>query len=70
MGVKGAEVLQWKITQVWHPQVGLLVALALALRAKPAALVLDADRLAAGGRRYTAPGRLPLLLWLLSQTAQ
>jgi hypothetical protein len=51
-------------------QVGLLVVLALALRANPAALVLDADRLAAGGRRYTAPGRLPLLLWLLAQSAQ
>lgn len=50
--------------------VGLLVSLALALRAKPAALLLDADRLAAGGRRYSAPGRLPLLLWLLSQAAQ
>ncbi len=46
------------------------MALALALRAKPAALVLDADRLTAGGRRFTAPGRLPLLLWLLAQTAQ
>lgn len=46
------------------------MALALSLRAKPAALLLDADRLAAGRRRYTAPGRLPLLLWLLSQAAQ
>ncbi len=51
-------------------QVGLLVALALALRAKPAALLLTAGALAVGGRRYTSSGRLPLLLWLLEQAAQ
>ena len=51
-------------------QVGLLVALALALRAKPAALLLAADHIAAGGSRFCSSGRLPLLLWLLNQAAQ
>ncbi len=49
---------------------GLLASLALAMRAEPVALLLDAERIAAGGQQYTAPGRLPLLLWLLSQAAQ
>ena len=68
--IKDTRVSGSQVVQCGLAQVGLLVVLALALRAKPAALVLDADRLAAGGRRYTAPGRLPLLLWLLAQSAQ
>ena len=44
--------------------------LALALRAKPAALVLAADHLVSGRARFASPGRLPLLLWVLNQTAR
>lgn len=51
-------------------QVGLLAVLALALRAKPAALVLAAQHLAAGGSRFSSTGRLPLLLWVFNQCAR
>ena len=51
-------------------QVGLLAVLALALRSKPAALVVVADHLAAGGARFSSSGRLPLLLWVLNQCAR
>mmetsp|Transcript_6666 Transcript_6666/g.19195 ORF Transcript_6666/g.19195 Transcript_6666/m.19195 type:complete len:682 (-) Transcript_6666:259-2304(-) len=50
--------------------VGLLAVLALALRAKPAALVLAAQHLAAGGSRFSSTGRLPLLLWVFNQCAR
>jgi hypothetical protein len=48
-------------------QAGLLIMLATMLRARPGAAVLAAPRLLALGRTLTAPGRLPLLLWALSQ---
>lgn len=50
--------------------VGMLVVLALALQAKPSALLLAADHLAAGGARFSSSGRLPMLLWLLNQAAR
>ncbi|KAI8462957.1 MAG: hypothetical protein J3K34DRAFT_527379 [Monoraphidium minutum] len=50
-------------------QAGLLIMLATMLRARPGALVLAAPQLLALGRALTAPGRLPLLLWALSQAA-
>lgn len=50
-------------------QAGLLIMLATMLRARPGALVLAAPQLLAQGRALTAPGRLPLLLWVLSQAA-
>jgi hypothetical protein len=49
---------------------GLLIMLATMLRARPGALVLAAPQLLALGRALTAPGRLPLLLWALSQAAE
>ncbi|GBF96506.1 hypothetical protein Rsub_09848 [Raphidocelis subcapitata] len=48
---------------------GLLVMLATMLRTRPGALVLASPQLLAMGRTLTAPGRLPLLLWTLSQAA-
>jgi hypothetical protein len=50
-------------------QAGLLIMLATMLRARPGAAVLAAPQLLSLGRALTAPGRLPLLLWALSQAA-
>lgn len=46
------------------------MALALALRAQPGALLrLSGDLLAAGGA-YSCPRRLPFLLWIIHQAAR
>lgn len=46
------------------------MALALALRAQPGALLrLSSDLLAAGGA-YSCPRRLPFLLWIIHQAAR
>lgn len=44
-----------------------MVTLALLLRAVPEALLALAPSLLARGRGLSSPGRLPLLLWLLTQ---
>ena len=44
--------------------------LSLLLRTAPAALLLRSDDLLLGGRKYSGPTRLPLLLWLINQTAR
>lgn len=49
------------------PKVGLLLSLALLLRAFPAVLPLCSTELHKAGRQYTAPARLPVLLWVLGQ---
>ncbi|EIE26377.1 hypothetical protein COCSUDRAFT_32152, partial [Coccomyxa subellipsoidea C-169] len=49
--------------------VGLLVALALVLRAVPAVAVLLSDSLLQGSTRFSSPQRLPFLLWTLAQAA-
>ena len=51
-------------------QVGLLIMLSLLLRTAPAALLLRSNDLLLGGRKYSGPNRLPLLLWLINQTAR
>ncbi len=50
-------------------KVGLLLLLAAILRSSPGCLLLAAPELQAAGRQFTAPGRLPHLLWLLRQAA-
>ena len=44
--------------------------LSLLLRTAPAALLLRSNDLLLGGRKYSGPNRLPLLLWLINQTAR
>ena len=44
--------------------------LSLLLRAEPAALLLRSQALLDGGKRFSGPNRLPLLLWLINQTAR
>ena len=51
-------------------QVGLLILLSLLVRTSPAALLLRSEDLLAGGKKYSGPNRLPLLLWLINQTAR
>ena len=51
-------------------QVGLLMMLSLLLRAEPAALLLRSQALLDGGKKFSGPNRLPLLLWLINQTAR
>ena len=51
-------------------QVGLLILLSVLLRAVPAALLLRCQALLLGGKKYSSPTRLPLLLWLINQTAR
>lgn len=48
---------------------GLLVSVALVLRASPAAAILLSDALVTAGARYSGPQRLPYLLWMLAQAA-
>ncbi|KAL3154375.1 hypothetical protein ABBQ32_013852 [Trebouxia sp. C0010 RCD-2024] len=51
-------------------KVGLLIMLSLLLRTTPAALLLRSKDLLLGGKKYSGPNRLPLLLWLINQTAR
>lgn len=51
-------------------QVGLLIMLSLLLRSMPAALLLRSQALLLAGKVYSGPSRLPLLLWLINQTAR
>ncbi|DBB03869.1 TPA: hypothetical protein ACH3X1_012957 [Trebouxia sp. C0004] len=51
-------------------KVGLLIFLSLLLRAVPAALLLRSQALLLGGKIYSGPGRLHLLLWLINQTVR
>lgn len=47
--------------------VGLLLFLAIILRARPGVLVLCSPQLLAAGRQFSAPGRILHLLWALNQ---
>ena len=51
-------------------QVGVLVSLALMLRAAPATALLLSDSLLRGGSHFSGPTRLPFLLWTLNQAAR
>ena len=55
---------------VYLLQVGLLIFLSLLLRSQPAALLLQSQHLLSGGKKYSGPGRLHLLIWLINQTAR
>lgn len=49
---------------------GALVSLSLMLRAAPAAALLLSDDLLRGGADFSAPQRMPFLLWTLAQAAR
>lgn len=58
------------VTLLAFSQVGLLIFLSLLLRAAPAALLLRSQALLLGGKIFSGPGRLHLLLWLINQTVR
>lgn len=51
-------------------KVGLLVLLALAVQTRPTALLVASADLYKQGRQFSAPGRLPQLLWVIHQAAR
>lgn len=51
-------------------QVGVLIAVALVLRAQPLLALHLSGKVQTAGQRYTSPQRLPFLLWALSQASR
>ena len=51
-------------------QVGVLIALALVLRAQPLLALRLSEKVLSAGPQYTSPQRLPFLLWALSQASR
>ncbi|BDA41059.1 hypothetical protein COCOBI_01-7140 [Coccomyxa sp. Obi] len=52
-----------------EPNVGLLMSLALVLRALPVVAMMHSETILQDNARYTSPERLPYLLWMLAQAA-
>ena len=49
---------------------GLLVSVALVLRAVPVVALLLSENLLEGNARYSSPQRMPFLLWTLGQATK
>ena len=58
------------VTGAWSQQVGVLVALALVLRAKPLLALRLSEKVLSAGQQYASQQRLPFLLWVLSQASR
>ena len=51
-------------------QVGVLVAIAAVLRAKPLVAFQLSDKILAAGQQYASQQRMPFLLWVLAQASR
>lgn len=51
-------------------QVGVLIALAVVLRAKPVLALHVCGKILAAGQQYSSQQRMPFLLWALSQASR